>query len=61
MEAKRQVDVVSKLNQDMEKTEAKMKKIDSQFDKFVANTNDKKVIWYIVGQLVLMVILIILS
>ena len=45
----------------MEKTEAKMKKIDSQFDKFVANTNDKKVIWYIVGQLVLMVILIILS
>ena len=49
VEANRQVKMTAKINENVEKTELRMKKIDSKLDKFVANTNDKKVMWYIVG------------
>ena len=53
--------LTNKINEDVGNTELKMKKIESRLDKFVANTNDKKVIWYIVGQLILLVVLVILT
>ena len=58
-EGKRQVKLTKNLNERVENTEIKMKKIDGKLDKFVANTSDKKVWWYIVAQVVIFVILII--
>ena len=61
VEAKKQVILTKRINENVEKTETKMKKIDSRLDKFVANTDDKKVMWYIIGQIVILVMLIIIS
>ena len=44
-----QLKMTTKINQRVEETEIKMKKIDSRLEKFVANTSDKSVWWYIVG------------
>ena len=46
-EGKRQVKLTRNINDRVEHTEQKMKKIDSKLDHFVANTSDKKVWIYI--------------
>ena len=46
-EAKAQVVLTEKLNQRVENTEIKMKKIDSKLDHFIANSSDRKVWIYI--------------
>mmetsp|Transcript_11352 Transcript_11352/g.19127 ORF Transcript_11352/g.19127 Transcript_11352/m.19127 type:complete len:95 (+) Transcript_11352:437-721(+) len=60
-EAKRQLKMTEKINERVEKTDAKMKKIDSRLDKFVVNSSDCKVWLYIVAQIVILMALIIIS
>ena len=56
-----QLKITRKINERVEQTEVKMKKIDTRLDKFVANSSDKKVWCYIAIQSVILLTLIIVG
>ena len=60
-EAKDQLLLTDKINQRVDNTEQKMRKLDGKLDQFVANTSDCKVWMYIVLQIVILVTFIIIS
>ena len=53
--------MTTKLNEKLDKTEARMKKIDSKLDRLIVNSSDKKVVIYIIVQVVILVTLIIIT
>ena len=48
-EVRRQNDMIDGMKDDVDEINNKVLKLDSRLDKFVANTDDKKVCWYIAG------------
>ena len=57
-EVQRQNKQLDGINDKVEKTEIKMKKLDSKLDRYIAESDDSKLKWYIIGQVLVTILLI---